>query len=133
MIDDVLLDQLDGDRLFVDAQHAGFFARGRADPAGEFGEVVGLEQHVQGVFPAVLVNQVIPLGDDVAQRAAVVAERDAAVHAACALGAELVLGELVVDLLPVEDAQLDGRRLGSSRAISLNPVGLPMNDSSFYL
>src|SRR4029077_14442362 len=70
-------------------------------------EVVRLEQHVQGVLPPVLVNEVVPLGDDVPERAPVVAERDAAVHAPGALGAKLVLGERVVYLVPVEDAVAD--------------------------
>jgi len=42
MIDDVLLDQLDRNRLLVDPQDAGFFARGGTDPARELGKVVGL-------------------------------------------------------------------------------------------
>ena len=106
-VDDRLLDQLDGDRLLVDVEDARLLTGRRADAAGELREVVRLEQHVQGVLPPVLVNQVVPLGDDVAQRAAVVAEGDATVHAARALRAELVIREGVVDLVPVEDAQLD--------------------------
>ena len=46
-------------------------------------------------------DQVVPLGDEVAQRAAVVAERDAAVHAPGGLGAEVLDGERLVDLVPV--------------------------------
>ena len=41
MIDDGLLDDLDGDRRLVDAQHARRFARRGADAAGELREVVG--------------------------------------------------------------------------------------------
>jgi hypothetical protein len=106
-VDDRLLDQLDRHRLGVDAQDAGFLARRGADAAGELGEVVGLEQHVQGVAPPVLVDQVVPLRDDVAERAAVVAEGDAAVHAARALVAEQVFRAGLVDLVPVQQAQLD--------------------------
>ena len=119
MVDDVLLDQLDRDRLLVDAQHARFFAGRRADAAGEFRKVVGLEQHLQRIVPAVFVDQVIPLGNDVAQRTAVVAEGNAAVHAARALGAELVFGELEVDLLPIENAQLDRPPRGQFACVSL--------------
>ena len=49
------------------------------------------------------------------ERAAVVAERDAAVHAPAGLGLEVVLGEVLVDLLPVVDAHRD--RAGGSGAL----------------
>ena len=39
-LDDRVLDALDRDRVAVDAEHAGAFARRRAEPAGELGEVV---------------------------------------------------------------------------------------------
>ncbi len=42
VFDDAQLDVLDRDGFIVDAQHAGFLARGGANPAGEFGEIVGL-------------------------------------------------------------------------------------------
>ena len=42
--------------------------------------------------PAVAVDEVVPVGDQVAERAAVVAERHAAVHAARALLAQLLVG-----------------------------------------
>src|SRR5690606_4973236 len=70
MLDDRDFDVLDRDRLLVDAEHAGFLARRRADATGELREVVGLEQLQQRLVPPVAVDQVIPLGNDVAQRAA---------------------------------------------------------------
>jgi hypothetical protein len=108
----VLLDELDRHRLFVDPQHARFFARRGADSAGKFREVVRLEQHLQGILPAVLVNQVIPFRDDVAQWTTVVAERNAAVHAPRALLAKLVVAEVEIDLVPVQHAQLNRPALG---------------------
>ena len=65
----------------VDAEHARRLARRRAQPAGELGEVVGRVQALDRVAPVVAVDEVVPVGDEVAERAAVVAERDAAVHA----------------------------------------------------
>ena len=56
-------------------------------------------------MPAFAVDQVVPFRDDVAQRAAAVAERDAAIHAAGALLLKLVVGEIEVDFVPVEDAE----------------------------
>ena len=100
-IDDLDLDLLDGHRVGVDAQHARRLARRRAQPAGELGEVVGRVQAVDGVAPVLAVDEVVPVGNQVAERAAVVAERDAAVHAPPGLGLHLVEWEVVVDLFPV--------------------------------
>jgi hypothetical protein len=123
VLDDRQLDVLDRDRLLVDPQHARFLAGGRADAPGEFREVVGLEEHLQGVVPAAAIDQVIPIGDEVAQRAAdriqrvavdrvAMTKRNAAIHAAGPLGAQLVLGEVFVDLLPVQEAEIDGTPRG---------------------
>ncbi len=98
----------------ADAEHARRLARRRAQAAGELGEVVGGVQALDGVAPVVAVDEVVPVGDEVAERAAVVAERDAAVHAATGLERELVGRERLVDLLPVAQAHRHrpaGRRL----------------------
>ena len=85
---------LDGDRFAVEAAGAGRLAQGRADPAGEFGEVVGLEQPLDGVSEVAGIDQIVPLGDQVVQRTAGnhavqdgagLAEGDAALHAAGSL------------------------------------------------
>lgn len=97
--------------VVVPGQHAGGFTRGRAQPAGELGEVVGGVQSVGGLGPPVAAHQVVPFGDQVAERAArsgAVAERESAVHAAGGLfpdRAELLVGGLrAVHLCPVADA-----------------------------
>ena len=77
----------------------------RAQPTGELREVVGRVQTLDGVVPVVLVDQVVPLGNQVSERATVVAERNSAVHATAGLGLEGFLRELLVDLFPVEQAQ----------------------------
>ena len=111
-VDDRDLDRLDGHRRLVDAQHARVLARGGADAAGELGEVVGLGQAVIRLFPLAVVDQVVPLGDEVVDRAARVglAERDAAVHAAGALLAEHVLVGGRVDLVKVRQPHVRGPR-----------------------
>jgi hypothetical protein len=81
-IDDRDLDGLDRDRVVVDAEHARALARGRAQAARELREIVGRVQPVDRVAPMLAVHQVVPVGDDVAERTALVAERDATVHAA---------------------------------------------------
>jgi len=54
-----------------------------------------------------------------------VAERDAAVHAARALLAELGLRQMVVKLVPVAN-RAAGERRAEARRYSKKPVGLPM-------
>src|SRR5262249_42058889 len=97
------------------AQHARPLARGRADAAGELGEVVGLVQPLQRLAPQPAVDEVVPLRDEVVDRAAGshaleegagVAEGDAAVHAAGALLAQQAFVGVLVDLVPVGDAPL---------------------------
>src|SRR5699024_6633533 len=97
-----------GYSVIVDAQYAGAFARGGTQAAGKFGEIVRCVQAVVGFAPAVLAHQVIPLGDDIAQGAALVAKRYSAVHAACGLLFNLASGRLFVDLSEVHQAQRDG-------------------------
>ena len=50
-VDDLDLDLLDRDRRLVDAEHARGFARRRAQPAGELGEVVGRVQALDRRVP----------------------------------------------------------------------------------
>src|SRR6185369_3655801 len=101
VVDDVLLDVLDRDRVVVDVEDAGFLARRRTDAAGEFGEVVRRVQALDRVLPAVPIDEVVPVGNDVPERATLVAEGNAAIHAARALDAELILRELLLELAPV--------------------------------
>ena len=67
LVNDGALHSLDGDRGLIDPQHTTALARGRAHPACELREVVGLQQAVQGLLPAALVNQIIPLRYQVPQ------------------------------------------------------------------
>src|SRR5699024_5082722 len=94
-----------GYSVIVDAQYAGAFARGGAQAAGKFGEIVRGVQAVIGFAPAVLVHQVVPLRDDIAQGATLVAERNAAVHAAGGLLFNLARGSFFVDLAVIHQAQ----------------------------
>jgi len=92
-LDDRVLDLFDRHRVpLADLQHARRLARRGAEAPGEVGEVVGGVQLRDRLAPAVAVDEVVPVGDQVAQRAAVVTEGHAAVHAAGALLAQLRLG-----------------------------------------
>jgi hypothetical protein len=89
-VDDRLLDLLDRDRItLADLEHARRLTRRGAQTTGEVGEIVGGVQLRDRLLPAVAVDKIVPVGDQVAQRTAVVAERHAAFHAARALVAQL--------------------------------------------
>ena len=101
-IDDRDLDLLDRHRILVDAEHARRLAWCRAQPPGELGKVVGGVQPLARGRPVAAPDEIVPFGDEVPQRAAVVAERDAAVHAASRLGPDdRQEASPVVDLVPV--------------------------------
>ena len=109
VVNDGALDVLDGDGLFVDAEHARALAGRRTHATRELGKVVGLEQLVEGLFPVALKHEVVPLGYDVTERAAVfgLTKRHAAVHAACGLLFEVLLDAgVIVNFAPVFDAHL---------------------------
>ena len=109
-IGDRHFDLLDGHGIFVDPQHASRFARGGADAAGELREIVRRVQSLQRLVPLIAKHQIVPVRDDVSQRAAGVAERHAAVHAPRALQLQLVrvehLEKLVKVLQPLGDRLL---------------------------
>ncbi len=107
-LDDLVLDPLDGHRIVVDAEDTRSLTGCRAQPAGELGEVVGGVQPFDGRRPVVPVDEVVPLGDEVAEGAAVVAERDPAVHAARPLVPGRLGREGLVHLAPVAQAHRDG-------------------------
>ncbi len=90
-VDDGVLDLLDRDRVaLLYLEHARRLARRRAQAAGELGKVVGRVQLGDRVLPAIAVDEIVPVGDQVPERAAVVAEGNPAVHAAGALLAQVL-------------------------------------------
>ena len=91
---------LDRNRIRVDRKHAGGLAWRRADTTGELGEVVCQVERFKCLTPLPAVDKVVPLGDQIAKRATLVAERHSAVHASSTLVAELVL-RLKVEVLAV--------------------------------
>ena len=84
-VNDGVLNGFDANRVIVDVERACGFARGGADAAGELGEVIGGMQNSDRIFPIALIHEVVEIGNDVVDRAAVVAKRCAAIHAARAL------------------------------------------------
>src|SRR6478736_3319959 len=131
LVDDRDLDVLDRDRRGVDAEHAGALAGRRAHAASELGEIVRLVQALERLVPEAAVNEIVPLRDQVVDRAARghaadelagVAEGNAAIHAARTLGAELLLLHVVVEFLPVAHA-LGRRAVGGQFAQVLDEAG----------
>ncbi len=118
-VDDRVLDLFDRDRVaLADLEHARRLARRRAQTPGELGEVVGGVQLRDRVGEAIAVDEVVPVGDQVPERTAVVAERHAAVHAAGALLAQLLDRALQQELVEVVGA-LDRVPLGDAVALDL--------------
>src|ERR1019366_6245795 len=112
-LDDRELDVLDRDGRAVDAEHAGAFARRRTDAAGKLRKIIRLVQALERFAPKPAVDEIVPLRDQIGDRAAGghaaeqlagVAEGHAAIHAARALVPELLLLHVVVKLIPVARA-----------------------------
>src|SRR5205823_3934647 len=99
-VDDGAFDRLDRHRVVVDVQRTAGLARRRTDAAGEFRKIVGRVQRYQSLTPLVAIDEVIPVRDQIVDRAALVAERDAAIHAARGLGAQGRLRKGFDELLP---------------------------------
>ena len=103
-IDDRQLDRLDRHRIVVDPEHARAFARRGTQPARELRKVVRRVQALEGRLPPVAIHEIIPVGNQVAQRTALMAERNPAIHAARRLVAQRRVGIRQVDFAPVVDA-----------------------------
>ena len=106
LVGDRLLDRLDGDRNVLEVQRAGFLAGRGADAAGELREIVGRMQVADRVVPVAIVDEVVPVGDLVVDRAArrSVAERNAAIHAARGLFLDLLVRHRQRELAEMPDA-----------------------------
>ena len=112
---DVFFVLLNSDWRLVDAQNTGGFARRGTDAARKLREIIRGVELTDGVFPASPIDEIIPVGDEVADGTSGLAERNAAIHAACALFAQLFLRKILIDFEPVIDA-LGDRASGSQFA-----------------
>ena len=91
LVGDGAFDGLDGDRHVFQVQRTRRLARRWADPAGEFGEIVGGMQVQRRIPPVAVIDEVVPVRDLVVHRAAAMAIGDAAIHAARRLPADIAL------------------------------------------
>ena len=108
-VGDRRLDRLDRHRLLDQVQRAGRLAGRRADAAGDLRKIVGGVEVLQRAAPVAAVDEVVPVGDLVVDRAAGVTERDAAIHAAGGLLLRRLLAERDHEL--AEMAHAIARRL----------------------
>src|SRR5256885_13158828 len=106
-VGDRALDGLDGDGVVVDVERAGGFARRRADPAGDFGEVVGGMEIARSLLPLVAIDEIVPVRDLIVDRTTGVAIGNATIHAACGLLLGLRLRQGAYELAPMLDALFD--------------------------
>src|ERR1700760_2852745 len=98
---DALLDHLDRDRRLIDTQHARRFTRRWTNPSREFRKIVRRMQTPDRALPAIVVRQVVPVGNQVVHRASGVAEGHPAIHAARALVTLLLDRKRLVNFEPV--------------------------------
>ncbi len=111
MIDDRALDVLDRDWRLMNAAAASAFAWSWANSASELREVVRQMQAIQGFSPTSAIDEVIPFGDQVVDRATRshalqkttgMAKRNTTIHAARALLLESFFRHVFVELVPVQ-------------------------------
>src|SRR5205807_2463099 len=70
LINNGAFDALDGDRRLIDAEDAGTLAWRRTHAACKLREVIGLVQAVERFAPETSIDEVVPFGDEVVDRAA---------------------------------------------------------------
>src|SRR5690606_29990814 len=92
---------LDAYRVVIDVESTGRLAWSGADASGELREVVGRVQHTERGPPVLAIDQIVPVGNDIVDWAAVAAEGNAAIHATRALHLGLFVGQRRDELLPV--------------------------------
>ncbi len=74
-----------------------------------------------------LIDEVVPVGNEIVDRAGVMAERRAAIHAARALAAQLLVGQRLRELAPVLEALVD-RGVGALAPAELEKTGRIAHD-----
>jgi hypothetical protein len=111
--DNLLLDLLDGDRITIDVQDAGLFARRRTNPTGKLRKVIGGVQAIDRIGPSTPEDQIVPVRDDISERATGMAKGNAAIHATRSLFAHLALRMLALQLTIVFQPVLDGTPAGN--------------------
>jgi hypothetical protein len=100
-IDDLNLDLLDRDWILIDSDNTCCLTWGRAKPSGELREIIGRVQLIDRITPTIPENKIVPIRNQIAERTAVVAERNTAIHAPACLFTNLGDRKILVDLTPI--------------------------------
>src|SRR5579872_5410378 len=82
-----------------------------------------------GILPAIAIDKVVPVRNDIADRATRVAERNAAIHAARSLHAHLLFRERLVHLKIIVNALGDGTPRRCLARVFLEPGDLTHGSS----
>ncbi len=90
--------------------HAASHGAGQTRPVNS-GKVIRAVQNVERGFPVLPIDQVVEVRDDVVDRAALIAKRNTAVHAARRLHAGRIVGQMNDEFAPMLGAR--ARRFGS--------------------
>ncbi len=104
VIDDGAFNPLDAHWRRVNSKHACRLARSGADASGELRKIVGGVQGARGLAPAVAIDQIVPVRDQVVQGATGVTKGHAAIHAAGGLRLHLGFVEVLINFKIVVDA-----------------------------
>ena len=99
-----MLNGFDPNGIVIDVQCASRFARRGANTPRKFWKIVGRVKHIQSPAPVLAKHEVVPVGDDVVNGAAVIAKRYAAIHAARRLFARLLIREMQDEFAPMFEA-----------------------------
>ena len=81
-INDCTFDGFNGDRCIIEVERAGSLAGCGANPARKFREIIGRMEVAQRLLPIAVIDEIIPVRNLVIHRTAVMAVRNAAIHAA---------------------------------------------------
>ena len=106
LVDDGALNGFDCYRRVDNVERAGGLAWGGANAAGELRKVVGGVQVLQRRLPLVPIDQGIEVGDLIVDRAAIVAKRDATIHATGCLAVQGFRRQRTDEFLPVVQSVL---------------------------
>ncbi len=123
-IDDRALDGFDCHRTIVNVQRASGFARCRTNAAGELRKIIRRMKIARSLLPIGVIDEVVPIRDLIVDRAAAVAKRNPAIHAACRLILGRFLGKRDHEFLVMTNP------VGSRRIAPVAPVNF---EESRYL
>ena len=101
------------DSWLVNGKNTAGFAWSRAKPSGELREIVGCVQAFDCVLAVFAPNGIIPLWNQVPKRAAVMTERNTAIHAPAGLVLNNIGVPAFVDFFPVHYANRNRAALSS--------------------